>query len=181
MPEIEMEDQFDLDEALASLKNTPNTLRGLLANLPDSWIDFQEDPEAWSPRRVLIHFIHNEQTNWLSRARVILSDSDNKAFAPFRQMPEDNELPPSGIDQLLDQFTQLRGDNLSAVRAFGITSEDLDRKGEHPALGTVKLRQLISTWVVHDFNHLHQIAKSLAKRYTHEVGPWRPNLAIIDA
>lgn len=180
MTQNEQEYRFDMNEALDSLASTPNMLRDFLANLPDSWLDYKEDPEAWSPRRVLIHFIHNERTNWLPRARVILSDADDRSFAPFRQMPEDNKLPPDGIDQLLDQFEQLREGNLSAVKEFGITSEDLDREGVHPALGTVNLKQLLATWVVHDLNHLHQIAKSLAKRYRDDVGPWRENLAILD-
>ncbi len=129
---------------------------------------------------MLVHFIHNEQTNWLPRTRVILSEAEDKTFPPFRQMPEDGDLPPRGIDQLLDQFAQLREENLSAMREFGLKPEDLDREGEHPVLGTVHLRQLIATWLVHDLNHLHQIAKSLAKRYGDAVGPWKKNLAILD-
>lgn len=180
MTHNEQEDRFDLKEAMDFLANTPNTLRDLLANLPDTWLEFKEEPDAWSPRRVLIHFIHNEQTNWLSRTRVILSDAADRSFAPFQQMPEEAENPPSRTDQLLDLFAQLREENISSMREFGISKEDLDREGEHPALGTVNLKQLISTWVVHDLNHLHQIAKSLAKHYRDEVGPWRKNLAILD-
>ena len=171
---------FELEEALQTLEATPRALRELLASLPDAWLDFSEDAEAWSPRRVLVHFIHNEQTNWLPRMRVILSDGEDKTFSPFRQMPEEGEYSPEGTDQLLDLFAQLREENLSAIREFGIKPEDLDREGEHPALGTVDLRELIATWVVHDFNHLHQIAKTLAKRYGDAVGPWRKNLAILD-
>lgn len=180
MTPTEQHGNFQLDEALRALEETPSTLRAFLATLPDTWLDFKEDPDAWSPRRVLIHFIHNEQTNWLPRARVILSDDDDKTFPPFRQMPEDNELSPGGTDQLLDQFARLRESSLSTVREFDITLGDLDREGVHPALGTVNLKQLLSTWVVHDLNHLHQIAKSLAKRYRDDVGPWRKNLAILD-
>ncbi len=180
MDQSEQVDPFELNEAMNSLANTPNTLRDFLGNLPDSWLDFKEDPEAWSPRSVLVHLIHNEQINWIVRARVILSDSDDKTFPPFSQMPEEEAFPPRGTDQLLDQFTRLRSANLAEIRGFEIGSDDLYREGVHPALGTVNLRQLISTWVVHDFNHLHQIAKSLSKRYGAEVGPWRPNLAIID-
>ena len=171
---------FNLEEALQALETTPQTLRVFLADLPDTWLDFKEDPDAWSPRRVLIHFIHNEQTNWLPRTRVILSEAEDKTFPPFRQMPEDGDLPSVGTDQLLDLFAQLREENLSAIREFGIKPEDLDREGEHPGLGTVNLRQLIATWVVHDLNHLHQIAKTLAKQYRDAVGPWRKNLAILD-
>jgi len=174
------DDNFDLNEALDFLTTTPSTLRNFLVNLPDSWLDFKEDPDAWSPRRVLVHFIHNEQINWIVRTRVILSDAEDKTFPPFSQMPDEESFPPMVTDQLLDKFTELRNANLTEMREFGIGPEDLDREGVHPALGMVNLRQLISTWVAHDLNHLHQISKSLAKRYGEAVGPWRPNLAIID-
>lgn len=180
MTQIKQKDPFNLAEALGALEATPQTLKVLLADLPESWLDFSEDAEAWSPRTVLVHFIHNEQTNWLPRTRVILSDAEDKTFPSFRQMPEPDEFPLGGTDQLLDQFAQLREENLSAMREFGLKPEDLDREGEHPVLGTVHLRQLIATWLVHDLNHLHQIAKSLAKRYGDAVGPWKKNLGILD-
>ena len=43
------------------------------------------------------------------------------------------------------------------------------------------LGQLLATWVVHDLNHVGQIVKTMARRYTHAVGPWREFLPIIDA
>ena len=110
------EDLFDLAEALEALEATPRTLRALLANLPETWLNFSEDADAWSPHRVLVHFIHNEQTNWLTRTRVILSDAKDRSFTPFRQMPEADEYPPAGTDQLLNQFCKLRQNNLSAMR-----------------------------------------------------------------
>lgn len=180
MTQSKQEDLFDLVGALEALEATPRTLRALLAKLPETWLDFSEDVDAWSPRRVLVHLIHNEQTNWLLRTRVILSDGEEKTFRPFKQMPEEDEIPSLETDQLLDQFARLRGESLSAIREFGLRPEDLDREGKHPSLGPVTLRQLIATWVVHDLNHLHQIAKSLAKQYTGAVGAWRDNLAILD-
>jgi hypothetical protein len=171
---------FDLVEAIHVLEATPGALRALLGDLPEAWLKFQEDPEAWSPRSVLVHFIHNERTNWIPRARVILSDEKVRRFAPFRQMPEEAEFESASVDQLLTQFADLRKQNLSALQGLGLTQDDFDREAEHPVLGTVNLRQLLATWTVHDMNHLHQIAKTLAKRYREAVGPWRPNLAILD-
>ncbi len=171
---------FDLGEAMRLLEAAPGTLRAVLGSLPDAWLNFQEDPEAWSPRSVLVHFIHNERTNWMPRARVILSDAEVRTFAPFRQMPEEGQFESASVDQLLTQFADLRRQNLAALEGLGLTEADFDREAEHPVLGTVNLRQLLATWVVHDMNHLHQIAKTLAKRYREAVGPWRPNLAILD-
>jgi hypothetical protein len=174
------DEAFDLDEAIQLLEAAPWTLRALLGSLPEGWLTYQEDPEAWSPRSVMVHFIHNEVTNWMPRARVILSDADPRVFPPFRQMPEESEFETASVDQLLMQFADLRKKNLAELRALGLTEADFDRQAEHPALGTVNLRQLLASWAVHDMNHLQQIAKTLAKRYRLAVGPWRPNLAILD-
>ena len=60
-----------------------------------------------------------------------------------------------------------------------LSEADLDRRGTHPELGVVTLRQLLATWVAHDLDHLVQISRVLARQYTDEVGPWRAYLRII--
>jgi hypothetical protein len=180
MHAMEQQDTFDLGQATEVLRATPGALRGLLADLPQQWLHFQEDPEAWSPYTVLIHFIHNERTNWIPRARVILSADDARQFPPFRQLPESHEPDGQPVGDLLTEFAELREANLATLGEFNLKTSDLDRQGVHPVLGMVNLRQLLATWVVHDMNHIHQITKSLAKRYLIAVGPWRKNLAILD-
>jgi hypothetical protein len=171
---------FDLAEAMRFLEATPATLRALFAGVSESGLRSQEDPEAWSPHTVLVHFIHNERSNWIPRARVILSDDEVRKFPPFRQLPMEGEFERVPADQLLAQFAELRAQSLAALRGLNLTESDYGRQAEHPVLGTVNLGQLLATWVVHDLNHLHQIAKTLAKRHRESVGPWRPNLAILD-
>ena len=174
------EETFDLLEAMQVLEGTPAMVAELLKDLSPHWLAFQEDPDAWSPRTVVTHFIHNERTNWIPRARVILSDGGPHQFPPFRQLPEDSQEEGRSLGNLLNEFARLREQNLATLRGFDLQPIDLDREGIHPALGTVNLRQLLATWVVHDLNQTHQIAKTLAKRYREEVGPWRKNLAILD-
>jgi hypothetical protein len=60
-----------------------------------------------------------------------------------------------------------------------VTDADLDRRGRHPSLGVVTLRQLLSTWVAHDLDHVIQISRALGRQYSDEVGPWRAYLRII--
>jgi hypothetical protein len=43
----------------------------------------------------------------------------------------------------------------------------------------VTLRQLLATWVVHDLDHVTQIARTMAKAYTNETGPWIEYLSIL--
>lgn len=168
------------EEAIPVWEATPVVLRSLLAHLPKESLDFHEDPDAWSPRMVLIHFIQNERTNWIPRARVILGPHEDRKFAPFQQLPAPGEIDDSDVGALLDEFAVLRRDNLAILRGLHLKPEDLRRTGEHPSLGTVTLAQLLATWVVHDLNHMHQILKSLAKQNIAAVGPWKQYLGILD-
>jgi len=49
----------------------------------------------------------------------------------------------------------------------------------HPELGQVKVRELISTWAVHDLTHISQIMRVMSKRYREDVGPWSAYLGIL--
>jgi hypothetical protein len=43
----------------------------------------------------------------------------------------------------------------------------------------VTLGQLLATWVVHDLNHIAQLAKAMAFQYRGAVGPWEAYLSIL--
>jgi hypothetical protein len=75
----------------------------------------------------------------------------------------------------------LRKENIKVLRSRNITSDDLEKKGIHPAFGEVTLSQLLSTWVVHDLNHIGQISRVMAKQYKEEVGPWIAYLRILQS
>ena len=81
---------------------------------------------------------------------------------------------------LLQEFQQLRFKNLRYVIGLKLSEEDLDRTGTHPELGAVTLRHLLSMWVVHDLGHLVQIARTMAKRYGDDVGPWRTYTRVLE-
>jgi hypothetical protein len=83
------------------------------------------------------------------------------------------------LEQLLDEFAQVRSDNLRALGALNLETEDLQRRGRHPAFGVVTLSQLLATWATHDMTHLHQISRILAHQYRDAVGPWIKYLGVL--
>ncbi len=60
-----------------------------------------------------------------------------------------------------------------------VSDADLDRRGLHPSLGEVTLRQLSSTWAVHDLDHVSQVYAGPAGSHDAEVGPWKVFLGIL--
>ena len=171
---------FDLDDALAVLERTPSTFRAFLDGLPEAWTVPNEGPDTFSAFDNVGHLIHGERTDWIPRARIILAQREDRRFEPFDRFAQFRESAGKSLPDLLDEFAQLRRENLATLRGWNISERELALEGEHPALGTVTLRQLLSAWVVHDLGHVAQTARVLAKQYREAIGPWRAYLPVVD-
>ncbi len=170
---------FVAEEAVGILARTPVTLDALLRGLPDGWIMSHEGGETWSPFDVVGHLIHGERTDWVPRARIILEHGEARAFDVFDRFAQFSASAGRPLASLLEEFAALRQDSLRQLSMLGLTDAHLDRRGRHPELGVVTLRQLLATWVAHDLDHVGQIARVLARQYSDEVGPWRAYLRIV--
>jgi len=170
---------FVTEEAIALLSRTPSTLDTLLRGLPDGWVAAHEGGNTWSPFDVIGHLIHGERTDWMPRARIILERGEAQPFETFDRLAQFEESRGRTLASLLDEFASLRANNLRDLASLQLTDAELDRRGRHPQLGVVTLRQLLATWVAHDLDHVMQIARVLARQYSDEVGPWRAYLRII--
>lgn len=168
-----------LPEISALLRNTPAVLRALLADLDSPWTDSDYGESTFSPFDIVGHLIHGEKTDWIPRARMILEFGESRTFEPFDRYAMYEASKDKSIGDLLDIFQSLRRENLLALHALNLTDADLDRRGKHPELGPVTLRQLLATWPVHDLNHIHQIVKCMAWQYRDEIGPWRAYVGVL--
>ena len=169
---------FELHEAIAVLERTPAALEGLLAGVPPVWRDATEGPGSWSPFAVVAHLIHGERTNWMPRARHILSGA-SAPFDGFDRNDRGRDTRGKTLDALLQDLADLRRDNVAELRSLRLSDGDLERSGLHPELGVVRLRELLATWVVHDLDHVTQIARTMAKGYAGHVGPWAVYLSVL--
>ena len=171
---------FNLEQAIAVLQRTPAALNSLLRDLPGPWLEQNEGPETWSPYDVIGHLIHGEETDWIPRAKIIVEHGETSAFEPFDRVAMFAASKGKPIGDLLDTFAQLRAENLRELESMNLTSELLDKRGRHPVLGVVTLKQLLSTWVVHDLGHVRQVVRVMSKQYREAVGPWKAYLSILE-
>ena len=170
---------FVMDEAVAILSRTPATLDALLRGLPDGWIMAHEGDNTWSAFDVIGHLIHGDRTDWLPRARIILEHGDSRPFDVFDRSAQFTLYQRRTLASLLDEFAAIRRQSLDELATLPLDQAALDRRGRHPELGIVTLRQLLATWVAHDLDHLVQISRALARQYSDEVGPWQAYLRVI--
>lgn len=165
-------------DAVAILERTPAAISALLDGVPDTWVRATEGEGTWSPYDVVGHLVHGERTDWMSRARHILS-GEALPFAPFDRTAQFTASEGKSLGELLATFRELRGRNVAALLEMNLGESDLGRTGQHPDFGEVTLGQLLATWVVHDLDHVAQIARTMAKVYTDAVGPWQAYLSIL--
>ncbi|NNG17678.1 MAG: DinB family protein [Gemmatimonadales bacterium] len=172
--------EFRPDEALLALARTPSVLEALVGSLPETWVHATEGGDSWSPYTIVGHLIHGEKTDWVPRARLILSapGGEPPIFDPFDRFAQFS-WAPRPLGELLLEFAELRRDNLATVKGWSLGPDQLALPGRHPDLGLVTLGQLLATWMVHDQSHIRQIARVLAKLYADGVGPWGAYLPVL--
>lgn len=170
---------FRFHDALPALRRTPHALRALLRDVPEPWSRGTEGAGTWSPFDVVGHLIHADRTNWIPRVEHMLRHGDAIPFPVFDREGMFDASRGRSLPDLLDTFENVRAGALARVAELGLTDADLARPGLHPDLGRVTLGQHLATWVAHDFDHLGQVARVMAKQYSEAVGPWRQYLSIL--
>lgn len=113
------------------------------------------------------------------RAEIILNEGEARSFAPFDRYAQEEHSAGKSMEELLRAFEALRTRNLERLAGWNLTDEQLEQTGTHPEFGAVTLRQLLSTWVVHDLSHLAQISRVMCRQYAEAVGPWKAYLPIL--
>ena len=164
--------KYTPEKSYEILERTPAVLSALLSGISDEWLMSNEGPETFSPYDVVGHLVHGEKTDWMPRTKSILEFGPVKTFDPYDRFAQYRESNGKSMQQLLDEFAVLRKENMQALQSLRLSAADLDKKGTHPVLGPVTLRNLLSTWVVHDLTHMAQITRVMAKQYKEEMGPW---------
>lgn len=169
----------ELDRTIAVLARTPAVLATWLRDLPGFWSQQNEGEGTWSAYDVIGHLCHGERTDWIPRVKRILESGESRAFEPFDRFAQTRESQGKSLDRLLDEFAQLRSDNVAQLCGLGLKDSDLRKRGLHPSLGRVTLSQLLAAWVAHDLTHVHQIARIMAHQYRDAVGPWTEYMGVL--
>lgn len=170
---------FAIAEAIEILERTPKMLEFFLSGLSKEWLQCNEGEGTWNAAEVIDHLIEGEKTNWLPRLQFILDEGENKPFPPFDRYSHLNESKKISLEQKLFNFQTIRAENVTKLQNLIDSKLHLERTGLHPEFGQVKVRELISTWAVHDLTHIAQIVRVMAGRYKEDVGPWSAYLGIL--
>jgi hypothetical protein len=126
-------------------------------------------PGEWCANEVVGHLIEAEQRGFAGRIRTIIAE-DRPRLVPWDQpavAAARRDCEKSG-PALAAEFRTLRTASLELVN--GLRSADLDRAGIHPAVGELRIRDLLGEWVHHDRNHIRQLLANTQARVWPQMG-----------
>jgi hypothetical protein len=142
-------------EVAALLPATVAQLRIEVGAMPERVLAWHPAPGEWCVKEVLGHLIEAERRGFAGRIRIILG-----ADTPTLERWDPPEVARARGDcgtpaaVLLDELARLREDSASLVGR--LMAADLDRAGQHPTVGLLRVRDLLQEWVHHDHNHVRQ-------------------------
>ena len=139
------------------LEATLATVEAEVGAAPESALVWHPAPGEWCANEVLGHLIEAERRGFAGRIRLILDADGPRALPGWDQAAVARERGDCrrSSPELLREFVQLRRDSVGLVRDLRAT--DLERGGEHPQVGYLRIGDLIHEWVHHDRNHVRQL------------------------
>lgn len=171
--------EFQLNKAIEILERTPGVMKSLLLGISNEWTQQNEGSDTWSPYDVIGHLVHGEKTDWMPRLEIVLGTSERTTFEPYDRFAQFEMSKGKSLTTLLSEFETLRKRNLETLCSKNLSEVDLNNTANHPSLGVVSLKNLLSAWVVHDLGHIAQVSRVMAKQYKEEIGPWTNYLTIV--
>lgn len=171
--------RFPVTAMRSLLEIAPGQLSRLLLSLPPGAEGWSDGPARWTIREIAAHLADIEESaaGWVPRLAQLLARSpgplprvDNRL-----RLPDYAALP---LRDLLQRFADARRRSLERLDAWRLDQDALDRVGLHPDRGPVRVAELLSTWTLHDLDHLAQIVRIVGVHGAGDAGPLAPYLRI---
>jgi len=143
-------------ELLDRLRNVPQRIRDLVAGKAYEELHCGPGDGGWSACEIVAHLCAVESPYRARLVRIVLEDRPSVAAIHVETGGYD-AATPLGI--MSDTFAELRGGTTAFLEALPPAARG--RMAQHAEKGTVTLREQVEALVVHDQEHLAQIAALL--------------------
>jgi uncharacterized damage-inducible protein DinB len=147
------EEEHRKDELHRALERPVAALERLLERYPPEAFERKPAETTWSARENLAH-LALYHVAFLARLERILSE-DTPAFGRYRA-EEDSEWPAwrdQPLPEIVRRFHAQRRD--LDDRLAWMTSEQMKRKGKHPAFGEMDVAAWLDLFLAHEGHHLY--------------------------
>jgi hypothetical protein len=134
---------------------------------------WRPEPGEWSANECVGHMIEAERRGFAGRIRQILAadrpdiPADLEGWDPPAVAEARRDHLRSAVE-LAAEFDSLRADGVRLVRS--LKPIEMKRVGIHPAVGPLRVDEVLGEWVHHDRNHVRQMLAVTQARVWGQMG-----------
>ncbi len=146
-------DTLMLTRQLAKNKQVFNAMLG---GLPSHMYLWRSKPEKWCLLEIICHLVDEECEDFRARVKHALKDPDTP-FAPIDPVGwvKEREYLKQDYSEKLEKLMEERDRSVEWLRSM--ESPPWQNSTQHPELGPITAKQLLTNWLAHDFHHIRQI------------------------
>ena len=150
-------------QVAALLESTCALIEGEVTALGDAGATWHPAPGEWCVNECIGHIIEAEKRGFAGRIREILAGKPLHAWDQVAKQRKDCERVSQSVWM---EFMGLRHDSVALAKS--LKPADLEKSGEHPKVGTLRVKDLLHEWIHHDRNHTTQLLAVVQERvYAH--------------
>jgi hypothetical protein len=149
------------DKILSKMQATRDELLSFVESLDEASLTWHPPEGGWSIRDNLAHLVDAEHAHRRFVQALLEGRSVHLEGFDLDRWNEEHVARHAGqsVDEILDALRAEREETLILI--VDIPPDAWDKRGDHPALGEVSVRQVIRTIGVHERMHLKEMRKLL--------------------
>jgi len=143
-----------IDEFSINKKIFSSLLNGVSENI----FRWKESPGKWCLLEIACHLYDEESQDFRTRLFSVLRDPE-KAFPPINPIGwvSKRKYIEQDFDNKLADFLSERDNSIKLLK--GLTSPKWDNTFQHPQIGPMSAKMILSNWLAHDYLHIRQIIR----------------------
>jgi uncharacterized damage-inducible protein DinB len=171
-PEFGKQECLEVQQISPMLQTTPTVLRDMISPLPDRVVSLHPGAGKWCIKEVIGHLAEEDGRDFVGRINAMLLEYEPPlAVNDQDRLARERRDCGKDIDSLLDEFAMVRSRSIAFLKQ--LETAQLERRGFHPRIGPIRVRELLHEWIYHDLNHIRQIQGNIQSSLWPHLGNMR--------
>jgi DinB superfamily len=140
------------------LSRNKEIFKSLLNDITRDDFLWKQEPGKWCLLEIVCHLYDEECEDFPKRLKSVLEDPE-KPFSSIDPVGwvKERDYINQNFDKKLESFLTER--DRSLVWLNKLTSPKWDNAYQHPSIGPMSAKMILSNWLAHDYLHIRQIVK----------------------
>jgi hypothetical protein len=147
-----------INNIITGLEDNQDVFESLLAGTDDDLIQWREAEGKWNLLEIACHLHDEEREDFRARLQMVLEDPQRefKSIDPAGWV-KSRAYASQSFDVMVEKFLDERRSSISWL--YSLENPPLDNTYNHPSIGPMSGKMILSNWLAHDYLHIRQITR----------------------